>query len=50
MQRLDWLLNAHAIADMALSGLVFVLGAANIPILLALWLLYSSLLNVGPVW
>lgn len=50
VQRLDWLLNAHAVVGMGLSGLVFVLGAANLPILVGLWLLYGSLHSVGPVW
>ena len=46
----DAALDAVAVAGLALSGLVVVLGAANVPVMAALWALYTSLVNVGQTW
>lgn len=44
-----WLKRAAA-AGLALSLLVLLLGAANVPVILALWILYHTLTNVGQHW
>lgn len=43
-------LNGIAMAGMFLSALVAILGAANVPILLALWICQRSLMAVGQSW
>lgn len=47
---LDPWLKRTAAAGLALSVLVMVLGAANVPIIFALWVLYHTLANVGQHW
>ncbi|XP_025095133.1 lipase maturation factor 1-like isoform X2 [Pomacea canaliculata] len=47
---LSTLLDRIALTGLALSGLVIVLGAANWFIMLTLWVLYHSLVNVGQRW
>lgn len=47
---MDWWLDALAYAGVVLSSVVFVFGAANIFIMLSLWILYHSITNVGQVW
>ena len=47
---INFYLNALAWAGMALSSVVLILGAANIPLMLMLWLLYHSIVNVGQRW
>ncbi|KAK7498343.1 hypothetical protein BaRGS_00010297 [Batillaria attramentaria] len=44
---LPMLLDCVALAGLVLSGFVIVLGAANWIIMLTLWILYHSLVNVG---
>ncbi|TDG98365.1 hypothetical protein EPR50_G00217230 [Perca flavescens] len=52
---LDWSdmdanLDAIALGGMALSALVLVTGMANMVIMVTLWVLYHSLVNVGQLW
>ncbi|XP_063338234.1 lipase maturation factor 1 isoform X1 [Pelmatolapia mariae] len=52
---LDWSdmdanLDGIALLGMALSGFVLVMGMANMVIMLTLWVLYHSLVNVGQLW
>ena len=47
---IDKILEYLAVAGMSLSALVFVIGGANIPIMLILWTLYHSIVNVGQKW
>ncbi|KAF3704738.1 Lipase maturation factor 1 Transmembrane protein 112 [Channa argus] len=52
---LDWSdMNANldgiALVGMALSGFVLVTGMANMVIMVMLWVLYHSLVNVGQLW
>ncbi|XP_070846765.1 lipase maturation factor 1 [Chaetodon trifascialis] len=52
---LDWSdmdanLDAIALAGMALSAFVLVTGMANMVIMVTLWVLYHSLVNVGQLW
>ena len=44
-----WLQRTAAIG-LALSLLVTFLGAANVPIIVTLWMLYHTLVNVGQHW
>ncbi len=46
----DWALRAIAASGAAISALVLLTGAANAPALMALWVLYHSLVNVGQRW
>ena len=43
-------LNMFAWIGVALSTLVVFLGAANVPILFTMWILYMSICNVGQTW
>ncbi|MEQ2311835.1 hypothetical protein AMECASPLE_024630 [Ameca splendens] len=52
---LDWSsmdtnLDCIALLGMALSGFVLVTGMANMVIMVTLWVLYHSLVNVGQLW
>ncbi|KAM7371169.1 hypothetical protein PAMP_010660 [Pampus punctatissimus] len=47
---MDANLDAIALLGMALSGFVLVTGMANMVIMVALWVLYHSLVNVGQLW
>ncbi len=47
---LDPWLKRTAGVGLALSLLVMLLGAANVPIILALWVLYHTIANVGQHW
>lgn len=47
---LDPWLHRTAVAGLALSLLVTLLGAANVPIIVTLWMLYHTLVNVGQHW
>lgn len=52
---LDWSdmdanLDGIALAGMALSAFVLVTGMANMVIMVTLWVLYHSLVNVGQLW
>ncbi|XP_057681576.1 lipase maturation factor 1 [Corythoichthys intestinalis] len=52
---LDWSnmdanLDGIALLGMALSGFVLVTGMANMVIMVSLWVLYHSLVNVGQLW
>ncbi|CAB9523437.1 Lipase maturation factor 1 [Seminavis robusta] len=49
-ERLNPWLDAVAVMGMTLSGLVGTLGAANVPILLTLWICQRSLMSVGGCW
>jgi lipase maturation factor 1 len=49
-QHVDFWLNAVALTGIALSLVVVIMGAANMLIMLMLWLLYTSLVNVGQIW
>ena len=48
--QVDFWLDAAAWTGLVLSVLVLILGAANMPLLLSLWLLYHSIVNVGQTW
>ncbi|CAN0118493.1 unnamed protein product, partial [Discosporangium mesarthrocarpum] len=43
-------LDLVAGAGVALSAIVFILGAGNLPLMAALWVLYHSIVNVGQAW
>ena len=47
---LDALLDGIALTGILLSLVVMVRGAANMPIMALLWILYMSLVNVGQTW
>uniref|UniRef100_A0AAX7TLT4 Lipase maturation factor n=1 Tax=Astatotilapia calliptera TaxID=8154 RepID=A0AAX7TLT4_ASTCA len=47
---MDANLDGIALLGMALSGFVLVMGMANMVIMLTLWVLYHSLVNVGQLW
>ncbi|KAF7647933.1 hypothetical protein LDENG_00164350 [Lucifuga dentata] len=52
---LDWSdmdsnLDGIAMVGLALSGFVLVTGMANMVIMVTLWVLYHSLVNVGQLW
>lgn len=47
---LPMLLDGVALAGLTLSGFVIIFGAANWIIMLCLWILYHSLVNVGQQW
>ena len=47
---IDQLLNLTSLLGIGLSALVLILGAANSFIMLALWLLYHSIINIGQTW
>ncbi len=52
---LDWSdmdanLDGIALGGMALSAFVLVTGMANMVIMVTLWVLYHSLVNVGQLW
>ena len=47
---LDPWLQRTAAVGLALSLLVTFLGAANVPIIVTLWVLYHTLVNVGQHW
>ena len=47
---IDMILEYVALAGMALSVFVFVAGCANIPLMLIIWALYHSIVNVGQRW
>lgn len=52
---LDWEdMNANldgiALAGLALSGFVLLLGKANMIIMAVLWILYHSIVNIGQLW
>ena len=49
-QQIDFWLDAIAWSGVILSSTVLILGASNITIMLTLWLLYHSLVNVGQNW
>ena len=47
---LDQLLDIIAYWGLLLSGMVLLLGAANIPTIFTIWVLYQSLVSVGQRW
>jgi len=47
---IDELLDRLAYVGLALSAAVFILGSANIPVMLAIWVIYHSIVNVGQRW
>lgn len=47
---IDWWLDAMAIAGLIMSCFMILFGAANMIMLLALWILYHSIVNVGQTW
>ncbi|CAM9417622.1 unnamed protein product, partial [Heterosigma akashiwo] len=47
---MDRALDTFAALGLFLSGAVFLLGAANLPIMLSLWALYFSIVTVGQTW
>lgn len=47
---IDMILEYLALAGMALSLLVLLTGCANIPLMLIIWALYHSIVNVGQRW
>ena len=47
---IDTILEYFALSGLCLSALVFVIGGANIPIMLTLWSLYFSIVTVGQRW
>ena len=48
--QIDVLLYWTAFIGLMLSAVVMVRGAANIPIMLLIWALYHSIVNVGQRW
>uniref|UniRef100_A0A9J8AFI1 Lipase maturation factor n=1 Tax=Cyprinus carpio carpio TaxID=630221 RepID=A0A9J8AFI1_CYPCA len=47
---MDANLDGIALAGMALSGFVLIMGSANMIIMGVLWILYHSIVNVGQLW
>ncbi|KAI6646711.1 Lipase maturation factor 1 [Oopsacas minuta] len=47
---IDFWLDAIAWSGVILSSVVLILGASNMIIMVTLWLLYHSLVNVGQIW
>ncbi|XP_026133198.1 lipase maturation factor 1 [Carassius auratus] len=47
---MDANLDGIALAGMALSGFVLIMGRANMIIMGVLWILYHSIVNVGQIW
>ena len=47
---IDVILDILAYAGLVLSGFVVLWGAANIPLMLTIWMLYHSIVNVGQRW
>lgn len=47
---LDRWLDVTATTGLVLSIAVTLLGAANVPVMLSLWVLYHTLVNVGQHW
>lgn len=47
---MDRWLDITAAAGLVLSIAVTLLGAANVPMMLSLWVLYHTLVNVGQHW
>lgn len=47
---MDANLDGIALAGMALSGFVLLMGRANMIIMGILWILYHSIVNVGQLW
>ncbi|XP_051523278.1 lipase maturation factor 1 [Myxocyprinus asiaticus] len=47
---MDANLDGIALAGMALSGFVLLMGRANMIIMALLWILYHSIVNVGQLW
>lgn len=43
-------LDGIALTGLAMSSFIFIKGAANVPLVFALWLIQKSLMNVGGVW
>lgn len=43
-------LDGIALTGLGLSGMILFMGAANVPIMLAVWLCHRSLMAVGGVW
>ena len=48
--KLDVLLDGVALSGMVLSGFLVVFGSANWIIMISLWILYHSLVNIGQRW
>jgi hypothetical protein len=46
----DTMLNVLSLCGLALAVFVLISGAANMLIMLTLWLLYHSIVNVGQRW
>lgn len=46
----DYWLDLIAYAGLALTSFVFIIGGANIFIMLTIWILYHSLVNIGQRW
>ena len=49
-ENLNFWLDALAYCGIVLSGFVLIFGCANIIIMLVLWVLYHSIVNVGQRW
>jgi len=49
-RKLDSWLDGIACTGLALSSLVFILGSANVPVLLTLWICQRSIMAVGGLW
>ncbi|KAK2145906.1 hypothetical protein LSH36_648g01070 [Paralvinella palmiformis] len=47
---IDWWMSAIALVGLTASGFVILWGAANMPIMILLWMLYHSIVNVGQRW
>ena len=48
--KIDWHLGLLADAGLALSGFVLLCGCANMIIMIILWVLYHSIVNIGQRW
>ncbi|CAD5116491.1 DgyrCDS5370 [Dimorphilus gyrociliatus] len=47
---IDYWLDLFAYAGLALSSFVFIIGGANVFIMLTIWILYHSIVNIGQRW
>lgn len=48
--QIDWWLDIVAVSGLTLSIIILVTGAANMVMLIVLWLLYHSIVNIGQKW
>lgn len=49
-EHIDWWLDTVALCGISLSVVVLIAGAANMFVMLTLWILYHSIVNIGQRW